>query len=262
MKKKPGESPTSLAPWQRLARPTGLVLSPVLIAQGRALRSGKPRLPNAPTPWSGRIDGPDPLNVIGLGDSTIAGVGVSDAMQGLVAHLARGLYRRTSRGVVWSSFGQRGARTSDVVSNYLPAALEQTTPADVILVSVGANDAIRLTSTGVVTREMSTLLTTLQEHHPGAVILVSSLPAFHLFTDIPHPLRWVMSGHAKTLEHKLRPLVESLPRALMSPPPPRYPAGFFASDGFHPSAEGYQRWAEFALRDAESRGGLDHLMGR
>lgn len=262
MSKKQSETPANLAPWQRLARPSGVVLSPLLIAQGKALRSGKPRLPNAPTPWSGRIDGPNPLNVIGLGDSTIAGVGVSDAMQGLVAHLARGLYRRTSRGVVWSSFGQRGARTADVVSDYLPAALEQPNPADVIFVSVGANDAIRLTSTAAVTREMSTLLTTLEARHPEAVILVSSLPAFHLFTDIPHPLRWVMSGHAKTLEHKLRPLVESFPRALMSPPPPTYPVGFFASDSFHPSAEGYQRWAEFALRDAESRGGLDHLMGR
>jgi hypothetical protein len=42
----------------------------------------------------------------------------------------------------------------------------------------------------------------------------------------------------------------------MSPPPPPYTEGFFASDEFHPSAIGYRDWADFAVEDASSVGFL------
>ena len=246
----------------RLARPAGVVLSPILIAQGKQLRARHPRLPNAPLPWSGRIDGPQTLSLLALGDSTIAGVGVSDAMQGLVAHIARGLYRRTSRGVTWASYGQRGATSKDMVSQYLPEALSGTSKADIIVLSVGANDAIRLRPVREVVADMVHTLTTLHTHHPHAVTLVSSLPAFHLFEAIPQPLRSIMAGHAQAIEKQLRPVVEDFSYALMSPPPPQYPQDFFAADNFHPSAKGYSIWADFALRDAESRGAIDHFTSR
>jgi lysophospholipase L1-like esterase len=249
-------------PLSRLARPAGIILSPLLITQGKNLRKKHPRLPNAPLPWSGRIDGPHPLSVLALGDSTIAGVGVNDAMHGLIAHMARGLYRRTARGVTWASYGQRGATTRSVALDHLPRAIERTTKADLIVLSVGANDAITLRPVAEVDDHLMGTINTLHNQHPHALILVSSLPAFHLFDAIPQPLRAVMAGHAQTLEHALRPRVESLPYALMSPPPPRYPHGFFAMDSFHPSAQGYSIWAEFALRDAESRGALDHFRSR
>lgn len=257
----PEQSPPATAA-HRLARPTGIVLSPLLIAQGKALRKRYPRLPNAPLPWSGRIDGPRPISILALGDSTIAGVGVDDSMHGLVAHVARGVYKRTARGVTWASYGQRGATIRVVAEEYLPTALEKTTKADVVLVSAGANDAITLRPLPEVESHMMRALSALHTHHPHAVIVVSSLPAFHLFELIPQPLRSVMAGHAQRIERHLRPLVEALPYALMSPPPQEYPKNFFASDNFHPSATGYSIWAEFALQDAESRGALDHLRSR
>ena len=246
----------------RLARPTGIVLSPLLIAQGKALRKRHPRLPNAPLPWSGRIDGPQPLSLLALGDSTIAGVGVDDSMQGLVAHLARGIYRRTARGITWASYGQRGATVKNVAEEYLPAALEKTSKADFIVLSAGANDAISLRAVSEVEEHMMGTISSLHTHHPHAVVVVSSLPAFHLFEAIPQPLRGIMAGHAQMIERRMRPLIERLPYALMSPPPPEYPKDFFAADSFHPSAKGYSIWAEFALKDAESRGALDHLRSR
>ncbi len=254
-----GEQPGSL---HRLARPVGIVLSPLLLAQGKALRRRYPRLPNAPLPWSGRIDGPQPLSLLALGDSTIAGVGVDDSMQGLAAHLARGVYRRSARGITWASYGQRGATVRKVSEEYLPTALEKTSKADLIILSAGANDAISLRPVAEVEEHLMGTISALHSHHPHAVVLISSLPAFHLFDAIPQPLRGVMAGHAQMIERRMRPLVERLPYALMSPPPPEYPKDFFAADSFHPSAKGYAVWAEFALKDAESRGALDHLRSR
>jgi lysophospholipase L1-like esterase len=246
----------------RLARPTGILLSPILIAQGKALRKRHPRLPNAPLPWSGRIDGPQPLSLLALGDSTIAGVGVDDSMQGLVAHLARGIYRRTARGITWASYGQRGATVRKVAEEYLLTALQKTSKADVIMLSAGANDAISLRPVSEVEEHMMGTILALHSHHPHAVVRVSSHPPVHLFGAIPQPLRGIMAGHAQMIERRMRPLIERIPYAMMSPPPPEYPKDFFATDSFHPSAKGYSVWAEFALKDAESRGALDHLRSR
>ena len=82
-----GPPMSPVRPWHSLARPTGLVLSPLLLTQGRLARSKRGRLPNAPLPWSGTINGPRPLRLVGLGDSTIAGVGVDDPMLGLASQV-------------------------------------------------------------------------------------------------------------------------------------------------------------------------------
>ena len=246
----------------RLARPTGYVLSPLLISQGRIARSRRGRLPNAPLPWSGTIDGPSPITLIGLGDSTIAGVGVDDPMLGLASQFARALYAHTSRGVVWDSYGERGITTSQLHKDYLPRALAEHDSVDIALVSIGANDAKNLQSAKAAVDWTLKTVDSLHQAHPEALIIVSSLPAFHLFESLPQPLRSIMAAHAQAIERRARPLVEARRYALMSPPPRDYPMGFFASDGFHPSAEGYRIWAQFALDHAVGRGGLDHLRAR
>lgn len=258
----PGDHYPTPGLFAHLARPVGLALSPLLVAQGQQVRRKRTRLPNAPLPWSGTISAPKPLRLLGLGDSTIAGVGVDNPMLGLTAQIAKALYRELGRGVSWDSFGQRGITTRELHRDYLPEALDQTRQADVVIVSIGANDAKSLRSHRESARHLDAVLDTLHQRYPGAVVMVSSLPAFHLFESLPAPLRQVMSGQAKKIESTLRPLVEARPYALMSPPPPGYPPTFFADDGFHPGAEGYRIWAEFAVSDAVRRGAFSHLAHR
>lgn len=248
--------------WHFLARPTGLMLSPLLLGQGRLVRSSRPRLPNAPLPWSGTISAPKPISLLGLGDSTIAGVGVDNPMQGLTAQFAKALYTELGRGVGWDSFGQRGITTGQLLEDYLPQALAETPHADIVLVSIGANDAKNLQPRRRAIKNISAIVNTLNEAYPSAVIIVSSLPAFSEFDSLPNPLRAIMAGHGKAIETGARRIVEAHDFALMSPPPSHYPNGFFAADGFHPSAEGYRVWAEFAVADAVGRGALSHLAAR
>ena len=257
-----GPSMPAVRPWHTLARPTGLVLSPLLLAQGRLARSKRGRLPNAPLPWSGTINGPQPIRLVGLGDSTIAGVGVDDPMLGLASQVSRELYRHTHRGVVWDSYGERGITTGQLLADYLPGALDEQQAIDVTLVSIGANDAKNLQSASAAVSNMLAIVDALHNHSPGALIVVSSLPAFHLFESLPQPLRGVMAAHGQAIERRARPLVEARRHALMLPPPTNYPVGFFASDGFHPSAEGYRIWAEFAVEHLAGRGALRALLAR
>ena len=251
-----------LRPTHVLARPLGYVISPLLVTQGRMVRKNRPRLPNAPMPWSGTISGPKPLRLLGLGDSTIAGVGVDNPMLGLTAQIARALYKELGRGISWNSAGERGITTSQLLERYLPAALQETEQVDIAMVSIGANDAKNLQPRRPAIRNLSAIVEQIHERFPKALVMVSSLPAFGKFESLPAPLRSVMAHHAKGIEVGMRRFVEAQPYALMSPPPSHYPPTFFAEDGFHPGAEGYRVWASFAVADAVGRGALDHLRSR
>lgn len=244
----------------RLARSAALAISPLLIGQGRYVRGKFPKMPHAPQPWTGELLGTDPLAVLGFGDSTVAGVGVDDANLGLIAQFSHALHAALGRGVSWRSVGQSGATSKDLLADFLADAVRE--PADVVLISMGANDAKDLKPLRATVRRFRRVLEALTEAHPGAPLLFSSLPAFYLFPTLPQPLRGIIYAHSQAIERSVRPLIESYPHAFMSPPPARYHEAFFAPDGFHPSADGYRDWAAFALADALERGALDGLSRR
>lgn len=242
---------------QRVAWPVAIALSPLLLAQGRKVRGIVPKIPPAPLPWDGVLEGPAPLHVLGVGDSTVVGVGVDDAFLGLIPQFCLALHERLQRGVTWRSVGQSGATTKDILERFL--AETPGTSADIVFVSLGANDAKDLKPLGATIDRFERLAEVLHDAHPRAVLMFSALPAFAQFPTLPQPLKWVLSAHSQAIERSVRPLIEAKSFAMMSPPPSQYTDGFFAPDGFHPSISGYRDWARFALEDALERGALEHL---
>lgn len=245
----------------RLSRAIAAAQAPVLLPQGRRLRRETPRLPDAPLPWHGRVDPGDssdegaasrPLNLLVIGDSTAAGVGVDHADLGLGGRLAEALSARTGRPVHWRAAGRNGATARDLVRQYLKPALAE--PTDLVFLTVGANDALALRSARAFRRDIRHIIERTFAAHPESALLMSSLPAFFRFQLLPDPLRRSLYRHSQALEREARQLVGAAPRAHMSPPPPPYTSGFFASDDFHPSAIGYKDWADFAVEDAWSVG--------
>lgn len=237
--------PTRLS---HLSRQVALLLAPVLLVQARRMRRAIPRLPDAGGDWHGTIEGPDPLRILVLGDSTAAGVGADTQDDALPGHLARSLHEHWGRGSTWNAIGENGATARDIVDRYLAEATRESY--DLVFLSIGANDALGLRSRGAFARDVRTILRALRAASPEALILVSSLPAFFRFEALPNPLRAVLYLHSSSLEAAARRLVAQEPAVIMSPPPPPYTEGFFASDRFHPSASGYRDWVEFALADS------------
>jgi lysophospholipase L1-like esterase len=226
-------------------------VAPVLYAQGKRLRRQTPLLPDAALPWHGTHPGPDPLRLLVLGDSTAAGVGAPTQLEALPGNLARELSDLLGRGVTWEASGRNGATAHDLVTDYLP-----TESFDIVFVTIGANDALGIRSRSAFGRDMRTVLTHLRATSPTATIIVSSLPAFFRFELLPNPLRFNLYLHAQSLEREARSIVAGLDGVTMSPPPPPYTEGFFATDLFHPSAIGYRDWARFAVEDAVRQGHL------
>jgi lysophospholipase L1-like esterase len=229
-----------------------LPTAPVLVSQGRRLRRDTIRLPDAAEPWQGALDGPDPLRLLVLGDSTAAGVGAATQDDALPGNLARQLAARTGRGVQWSAAGRNGATARDLVTDYLETAVAKRW--DLVFLTIGANDALGLRTRSAFARDMRVILNALTAVSP--VVLVSSLPAFGRFELLPNPLRFNLYLHSRSLEDAARSVVAAFDTAHMSPPPPPYTEGFFATDLFHPSASGYRDWAEFAIADAAAAGAL------
>jgi len=239
---------------RRLSRVAMIPPSPVLIAQGRRLRRDTPRLPDAAPPWEGALAGPRPVRLLVLGDSTAAGVGADTMDDALPGNLARELKALTGRGVTWRAVGENGATSRDIIVRYLDDAT--TDSYDVVFLSIGANDALGLRPRWAFARDVRVILQRLRDASPHASILMSSLPAFFRFELLPNPLRWNLYLHSRSLEDAARAVVATLDGVHMSPPPPPYTEGFFASDLFHPSASGYRDWARFAIEDAVGVGAL------
>lgn len=238
----------------RLSRVTLIPVAPVIYRQGRQLRRTTPRLPDAAQPWSGTVAGDDPLRILVFGDSTAAGVGAETQDDALPGNLARTLAERYHRGVVWRAVGENGATTRILLERYLEDALAE--PADLVFLSIGANDSLGIRSRTAYTRDLGRLLRALLDANPGVTVLVSSMPGFNQFELLPEPLRGRLWRHSQALEQAGRSVTQTLDRVAMSSPAPSYTDGFFATDLFHPGPKGYREWAQWWVDDAAAAGAL------
>ncbi|MFT4029548.1 MAG: SGNH/GDSL hydrolase family protein [Protaetiibacter sp.] len=237
----------------RASRAFLVLHGPRILAQKRALEASAERLPDAPRPWEGKLEGSDPLRLLVIGDSTAAGTGTTSQDEALPGRLARELHARTGRGVIWRAVAENGADTGQFLDRHLTDALAR--PADLVFVSLGANDAIHARSARAFARDLRKLLETLSDRLPEARILLANLPVFARFELLPEPLRRTLSRHSLNLERVARGVIARDARWMMTEQvPPPYGPDFFASDSFHPSASGYADWARWAIDDAWPRG--------
>lgn len=226
---------------------------PRILAQKRQLDRVVERLPDAELPWEGKLEGPDPLRLAVIGDSTAAGTGAATQEEALPGSLARELHARTGRGVIWRAVGENGIDTHGFVERYLTDAVAR--PADLVFVSLGANDALHARSAAAFARDLRRLLTTLSDRLPEARILMSNLPVFARFDLIPEPTRTTLYRHSRNLERVAARVIARDGRWMITETlPPPYGPDFFASDRFHPSASGYADWARWAVDEAWARG--------
>ncbi len=114
----------------------------------------------------------DPLTLVVLGDSSVAGVGADAAEDTLTYGVAKALsdqYR-----VSLHALGVSGSRLSDVVTTQLPQL--DGLDADIVLVCVGTNDVTHGTTVREARRQLRLLVDGLAELAPDARVIVSGLP--------------------------------------------------------------------------------------
>lgn len=214
-------------------------LSPVLVPQAKHSRRAVLRLPEASGNSRGQWgNGTTDRRILLLGDSTAAGVGVSDHQQGLACELARSRHRVNGETVAWQTWGLNGGRLADLLTNLPEQSLPQ---ADTLIISIGVNDVTALTRRQLFRDQLQALAAQLQQSHPGRPLHLMAVPPMQHFLALPRPLRGLLGWRARLLDGEMRKLSRQHPDRFchLSYPPLCAPA-LLAADGFHPSEEGYR----------------------
>ncbi len=217
-------------------------LLPMVRSQALRLRRAAPRLPEAKGPRELSLE-PEPgqrtLSITVLGESTVAGVGVEEMSEALPFHLARQLHAAHGLGVRLQVVGKNGATIVMTRRDLLP---EVRFPVDVVLVAVGMNDTILLTRGEPWEREIRGLVAELRERGARQVVF-SPLPRGEELRLLPWPTRSALSARAEYLDERVQRACRR-EGARYIPASARARPEMLSADGFHPSAEGYARWAE------------------
>lgn len=221
--------------------------APLMLLQGRRVRRHALRLPEAAGPREGQ--GPahrsSDKQLLIVGDSSAAGVGVSNQSQALSGQLVEALALAGAAPRRWQLIARTGAAAAD-----LPALLERGLPADasasprfdVALVVVGVND---VTGATPISRWLADL-DRIHEQLRGlgvAVTLFSGLPPMERFTALPQPLRSWLGLQARRYDRALGHWSQTRPGVLHQVLPRLDDPALLASDGFHPGEAGCAVWA-------------------
>ncbi|MFG1923517.1 SGNH/GDSL hydrolase family protein [Cryptosporangium sp. NPDC048952] len=203
-----------------------------------------PHLPDAGGPLSGSTSEGAGLSVLFVGDSSVAGVGAAHHEEALAGQFSAALAEQTEQPVSWRVL----ARSGDTVRGLteLVASQAERLDADLVVLSAGTNDALRLRRPSAWRADVTVLVDVLRERlgRPVPVLLVS-IPPVHRFGSLPRVVRWSLGGYAMLLDRQLARLCATAPGLchLLPGPLPTNTAQFFAVDRFHPSPLGYRTWA-------------------
>ena len=167
---------------------------PLLVPQAMAVRRRALRLPAAGGPDHGVFGQGDPLELLALGDSIIAGVGAGHSRDALPAQFAAALASPGRHQVHWLARGDSG----DVVDDLLTTinTLDAGTQAHVILVSIGVNEVTGLSSSRKWRRGLQQLIDTLRSRWPHALLMFLGLPPMADFPALPQPLASTLGKRA------------------------------------------------------------------
>ncbi len=218
-----------------------------LVAQG--YYAGHRVLPSFQNLDPSTVVGPEtapPVRIVALGDSTLTGPGLVDASEIWVRQMVDQI--RLPVRVELTSVGMGGAKATDVRRYQLPPAL--ALDADLALVSVGSNDAIR----GVPPRLFrSDLVVTVNAlTGAGAIVVLLGVGDLSTIPRLPAPLAHLLNLRAAAFDRiqtrlaATHPDVLKVPMRELATPPFRTQSGMFSPDLFHPSARGHAAWADAA----------------
>ena len=184
------------------------------------------------------------LTFVVLGDSTAAGVGAGSPANAYPQVLARRLADDDYR-VDLQVFGASGARAADVLREQIQTAIEAEP--DLVFIGIGANDTTHLTPLDDIRTDIAFALDKL-ETQSSADIVIAGAPDMRAQAFL-QPLRWLAGWRGRQVSGAIEDagdeagvaVVELAEKTgpLFGSAPDRY----HSADNFHPSAAGYELWA-------------------
>ena len=217
-------------------------LATTLAAEVMAARRHRFLPSEPPLEISGTIGPEDgePLTLVVLGDSSVAGVGADAAEDTLTYGVAKALSDQYRVGL--HALGVSGSRLCNVVTEQLPQVAGLNP--DILLVCVGTNDVIHGTTVREARRQLRMLVDGLAEVAPDARVIVSGLPPAETAVAFHRPLRDLLGLRALLFTRLYR--AELTPHGIsvfdiakLTKSAFHGKQEMFSADLFHPSSAGY-----------------------
>ncbi|MEX2550120.1 MAG: GDSL-type esterase/lipase family protein [Nitriliruptoraceae bacterium] len=182
-----------------------------------------------------------PRWLVVLGDSAAAGHGLADAEEAIARRIGRGLHGADGRATAVRSVAVDGATTAEVLDDQIEAARD----AEVVIVGVGVNDALRVIRTrSEVADTTYRLLRVLQDRAAeGASTILITCPDLSTAPGLPPVLRPIVGRRCRTIARAQEAVARMLGVATLDLERDRLPPEVFGSDGFHPGEVGNARLA-------------------
>ncbi|MEV7524040.1 SGNH/GDSL hydrolase family protein [Streptomyces sp. NPDC091371] len=231
------------------AAAVGLVVAEMQFAK-RTVGTGLGDPPRADGLYGGEFNGteqgPGPLRLAMLGDSTAAGLGVRRARQTPAALLASGLAAVAERPVELRNVAVSGAMSDDLdrqVGLLIDGPDGERPAPDVCVIMIGANDVTRRMPPTQSVRHLTSAVRRLRM--AGAEVVVGTCPDLGTIEPVYQPLRWLARRVSRQLAAAQTIGVVALGARtvsmgdLLGPEFAANPREMFGPDSYHPSAEGY-----------------------
>ena len=223
-----------------------LPFAPLLYWQGQRTRKKIGRLPDAKGATIGKYGELDEtLNLLAIGESTVAGVGAKNHAEALGGQLAKYLSLELKKSVRWHVLGESGITVNETLERLVPHLPE--TLMDFVVIALGGNDTFKVSSPNRWRNGMTKLIETIREKYPSAVILLANTPRIMDFTTLPTTLKMVLWRISHLHHENAKILAEEHENVFYYDEAGAVADGFFA-DGVHPSAHGYALWSEAMIK--------------
>jgi lysophospholipase L1-like esterase len=183
-----------------------------------------------------------PIELVLIGDSSAAGLGVDNPDETPGALLAAGLSSVANRRVRLTVVARSGAQSSDL-DRQIDLTLEQHARPDLAVVMVGANDVTHRVRVSVSVRRLEQAVRRLRG--TGCEVVAGTCPDLGTVEPIAQPLRYVVRRWSRQLAAaQTIGVVEAGGRSvslgdILGPEFSARPTELFGPDRFHPSATGY-----------------------
>lgn len=218
-------------------------ISPFLFIQGRITRWKVGLLPDAAAPFNGTAAGNEIHKMLlVIGESTVAGLGARDHERALAGQFANAINRRTGETIDWHVIGRNGVTARRTIDELVPMMPGERF--DYILLGLGGNDVMKLSSPRKWRRDMLELIAIMREKSPDAAIFITNCPMIVYSPVIPEPIKSILWKLSRMHDANIREFTSDLDGVHYFPQPVIVDIDGFWADGIHPSEKGYHDWAE------------------
>lgn len=216
---------------------------PLLIWQGKRVKNTISNLPEAIGTKGQILVNESFINLLTIGESTFAGVGVHTHEEGVTGQLAKFLSEKTNRSVNWEVLAQSGYSAKMVLKELVPKIPQR--PLDVIVIGLGGNDTFELNFPMRWQKDLIDIITEIQKIQPESCIVIATLPPVGSFPAFPFPLNAFLGGLERLHSWAVKPIPSMFKNVYFDDK--RFevtePEIMF-SDGVHPSGYTYSLWGK------------------